>query len=210
MLMFQGIAGKFEERGRVPVMWLGGRRRFFKARIEGLRGFLKSWFFWLNRNAEAGRSRRETRRVSREAAGAMTNQEKSDVEHRGSLAGNHAFEGDAVEGFAEVGGDGFPGDPHGMAGFSFDGDGALEEGGVDGFDDLTEGDGVGGAGEEVAAGFAAAAVDESGAAKIIEDLDKKISRHGFPLRHFLKPCKTPPVMDLRELSEGPARVFQFL
>ena len=87
---------------------------------------------------------------------------------------------------------------------------ALEKGRVHRLDDLPQGDGIGGTGEKVASGLSAAAVNEAAAPQIVQNLHKKVAGDGFTLCHLVKPCKTPPVMDLRELSESPACVFQFL
>lgn len=110
----------------------------------------------------------------------------------------------------QAGGNFFPSDADCLAGFAFDGNAALEKRGIDRLDDLAERDRTRLAGKQVAACLAAAAVNETGAAQIVEDLHQEIPRNGFPLRQLLEPCKTPAVMDLRELGKRPARVFQFL
>ena len=133
-----------------------------------------------------------------------------DIKHRRSLAGDHAFQGDPVQRVVNAGRNIVPRDADGLAGLALGGDAALKERRIHGFNDLPQSDGVRRAGKQIAAGFAAAAFDEAGSAQVIENLHKKVRGHGFALRHLIKPCKTPPVMDLRELSEGPAGVFQFL
>ena len=70
-----------------------------------------------------------------------------------------------------MGGDIFPCTADGNAGFALVQGGVLELGGFDGFDDLAEGDLVGGAGEQVAARGPAAGIDHSAPAEIIENLN---------------------------------------
>lgn len=106
----------------------------------------------------------------------------SDVVHRGTGRAGEGFDGDLVEGAVEFGGHLVPCVVDGGAGFAFVFDGCLDEGGVDGEDDLAEGDGCGRSGEEVSAGFSAAAFDDSGAAEVVEDLDEKVGGDGFTLR----------------------------
>lgn len=98
-----------------------------------------------------------------------------DVEHGSSLSGDHAFQRDPLKGLAEITGDVFPCHADCGSGFSLSGDRALEEGGIDSFDDLTEGNSIRWPRQKVSARFSAAAVHQSCAAEIIEDLNKKIS-----------------------------------
>ena len=98
----------------------------------------------------------------------------SDEKHRVARIAGESFHVDLVQGQAERGGDLFPGVADGRAGFAVAGHRALEERGVHRIDDLAQGDGLGRAGEEVTAGHAAAAVDETGPADIVEDLHQKV------------------------------------
>ena len=97
-----------------------------------------------------------------------------------------------------------------MAGFTIAGDGALKQRRVNGVDDLAQGDQFRAVCEQVASCLAAAALDESCTAQIIENLHKKVCRDVFPLRKVLKPCKSLAVMVLRELRERPTGILQLL
>ena len=132
------------------------------------------------------------------------------MKHGATRVVGEGFHGDLVERLLEALGDLIPGEAHGLAGLAAAGHRALEERGVHGLDDLAQADGFRGAGEAVAAGLAAAAFDETGTAEVVENLDEKISGDGFSLRQVLEACKSSGVMVFGELSQGPARIFQFL
>lgn len=133
-----------------------------------------------------------------------------DIKHRIRRRIGHGAEGDVVEVGGELGGDGFPGAADGGAGFAFGEGGVVELGGLHGIDDLAERDVVGGAGEEVSAVGAAAGVDDTGAAEVVEDLDQKVGGDSFALRKLVKAGKSLAVIGLGELRQGAAGVFQFL
>lgn len=95
----------------------------------------------------------------------------SDIKHRIRSRVSEGFQGDFVEGFGELGGDIFPSAADGCTGFALVQGGILELGGFDGFDDLAEGDLVGGAGKQVASRGPAAGIDHSAASEVIEDLN---------------------------------------
>lgn len=94
-----------------------------------------------------------------------------DIEHRVRSRVCKGFQGDFLKVFGELGGNVFPCAADGRAGFALVEGGVLELGGLDGLDDLAEGDLVGGAGKQVAAGGTAAGIDHSATAEIIENLN---------------------------------------
>ena len=100
---------------------------------------------------------------------------RSNIEHRAARIAGEGGHCDFSERLLQRGGDLVPCEADGLAGFAFAGDGALEQRGIHGIDDLAQGDRLRGACQQVSACLAAAALDEAGAAQIIEDLHKKIS-----------------------------------
>lgn len=94
----------------------------------------------------------------------------SNEKHRRALAGANAFEGHLVEGVAQGGGKFFPDRLDSGAGFACCGDGVLEQCRIDSIDHLAQADGIGRAGEEIAAGRATATVDEPSTPQIVENL----------------------------------------
>lgn len=108
-----------------------------------------------------------------------------DIKHRAPGLTGDGFEGDFIQRLPKRSGDVFPCLLDGGAGFPFGGDGILEERGVDGINDLAQGDGVGFFMQQVATGFATAAFDETCPAEVIENLHQKVCRDGFALRKFL-------------------------
>ncbi len=107
-------------------------------------------------------------------------------------------------------GDAFPDEPHRASAFPFGVGGEGQQAGLHGIDDLAEADRAGFACQQVAAGLAAAALDQAPAAQVVEDLDQKIRRDRFTLREFLKPCNGSPVMTLGLLGHRAARVIELL
>lgn len=95
----------------------------------------------------------------------------SDIKHRIRSRVGEGLQGDVVEVFGELGGHIFPCAADVSAGFALVQGGILELGGFDGFDDLAEGDLVGGAGKQVASRGPAAGIDHSAASEVIEDLN---------------------------------------
>lgn len=101
----------------------------------------------------------------------FSNRGSLDIEHRVGCRAGKGFQGDFVEIFAELGGNGFPRAADGGAGFALIQRGILQLGGFHGLDDLAQGDLVGGAGKQIATGGSAAGIDDSAAPEIIEDLN---------------------------------------
>lgn len=134
----------------------------------------------------------------------------SDVKHGITRVACEGFHGDGIERMGEGAGNLAPRAVDAQAGVALPGDGRLEQRRVYRLDDLAQGDEVGGSTEEVSAGLAAAALDESGAAQVVEDLDEEISGDDFALREVFETCKGSPVMELCELGHRPAGIFQFL
>ncbi len=94
-----------------------------------------------------------------------------DIEHRIRSRIGEGFQSDFLKIFCELGGNIFPCTADGNSGFALVEGGVLELGGLDGLDDLAEGDLAGGTGKQVAAGGSAAGIDHSAAPEIIENLN---------------------------------------
>ncbi len=93
-----------------------------------------------------------------------------DVEHGSAGAARKGFERDLIERLLEAGGNLVPGIADRHSGFAFAADRALEQGGIHRIHDLAQRDRFRRSAEKVSAGLAPAAVDEPGAAEIVEDL----------------------------------------